>query len=137
LLQQAASRQGLSRLTQIATLVLIATVLAISIAMGTMIWQRRPRLARMKVQGYEHGTLWRALLFESALLLGAGCSIGAVFGIYGQLLISHALASVTGFPVVFSAGAAVAISSFVLVSVLAVAVVALPGYRAARVSPYA
>ena len=137
LLQQAASRQGLSRLTQIATLVQIATVLAMSIAMGTMIWQRRPRLARMKVQGYEHGTLWRALLFESALLLGAGCSIGAVFGIYGQLLISHALASVTGFPVIFSAGAAVAISSFALVSVLSVAIVALPGYRAARVSPYA
>ena len=49
--------------------------------------------------------LWRALLFESALLLGAGCSIGALFGLYGQLLLSHALASVTGFPVVFSVGA--------------------------------
>ena len=36
-LQQASSRQGLSRLTQIATLVLIATVLAMSIAMGTMV----------------------------------------------------------------------------------------------------
>jgi putative ABC transport system permease protein len=131
-----ASRQGLSRLTQIATLVLIATVLAMSIAMGTMIWQRRPRLARMKVQGYERGVLWRALLFESGLLLGAGCSIGAAFGMYGQLLISHALASVTGFPVVFSAGALAAIASFALVSVVAVAIVALPGYRAAAVAPY-
>jgi putative ABC transport system permease protein len=135
-LQRAASRQGLSRLTQIATLVLIATVLAISIAMGAMIWQRRPRLARMKVQGYGHRVLWRALLFESGLLLGAGCSIGAVFGIYGQLLISHALASVTGFPIVFSAGALVAIASFALVSVGAVALVALLGYRAASVHPY-
>lgn len=130
------SRQGLSRLTQIATLVMIATVLAMSIAMGTMIWQRRPRLASMKVQGYESGTLWRALLFESALLLGAGCLIGAAFGIYGQVLISHALASVTGFPVVFSAGALVAISSFAFVSVIAIAIVALWGYRAASVSPY-
>jgi putative ABC transport system permease protein len=135
-LQQAASRQGLSRLTQIATLVLIATVLAMSVAMGTMIWQRRPRLARMKAQGYEPGVLWRALLCESALLLGAGCSIGAVFGIYGQLLISHALASVTGFPVVFSVGALIAISSSVLVSAVAVAILALPGYRAAGVPPY-
>ncbi len=135
-LQQAASRQGLSRLTQIATLVLIATVLAMSIAMGTMIWQRRPRLARMKVQGYEQRTLWGALLCESALLLGAGCSIGAAFGIYGQLLISHALASVTGFPVVYSAGGIIAIASFALVSVLAVAIVALPGHRAAGVAPY-
>jgi putative ABC transport system permease protein len=133
---RAASRQGLSRLTQIATLVLIATVLAMSIAMGTMIWQRRPRLARMKVQGFQRGVLWRALLCESSLLLGAGCSIGAVFGIYGQLLISHALASVTGFPIVFSAGALVAISSFALVSVGAIAIVALLGYRAASVRPY-
>jgi len=135
-LQQAASRQGLSRLTQIATLVLIATVLAMSVAMGTMIWQRRPRLARMKVQGFQHGVLWRALIFESSLLLGTGCLIGAVFGIYGQLLISHALASVTGFPVVISVGALIAILSSVLVSAVAVAIVALPGYRAARVAPY-
>jgi putative ABC transport system permease protein len=133
----AASRQGLSRLTQIATLVLIATVLAMSVAMGTMIWQRRPRLAHMKVQGYERGVLWRALLCESGLLLGAGCSIGAAFGVYGQLLISHALATVTGFPIVFSAGALVAISSFALVGVVAVAIVALLGYRAAGVPPYA
>jgi putative ABC transport system permease protein len=135
-LQQAASRQGLSRLTQIATLVLIATVMAMAIAMGTMIWQRRPRLARMKVQGYGHRVLWRALMFESGVLLGAGCSIGAAFGIYGQLLISHALASVTGFPVVFSVGALIAILGSLLVSAVAVAIVAVPGYRAAGVSPY-
>ena len=99
-LQQAASRQGLSRLTQIATLVLIATVLAMSVAMGTMIWQRRPRLARMKVQGYPARGVVAGAALRERLLLGAGCLIGAVFGIYGQLLISHALASVTGFPVV-------------------------------------
>jgi len=135
-LQQAASRQGLGRLTQISLLVLIAGALAMSVAMGTMIWQRRPRLARMKVQGFQHGVLWRALIFESSLLLGTGCLIGAVFGIYGQLLISHALASVTGFPVVISVGALIAILSSVLVSAVAVAIVALPGYRAARVAPY-
>ncbi len=135
-LQETASRQGLSRLTQIATLVLIATVLAMSIAMGTMIWQRRPRLARMKVEGYETGVLWRALLLESGMLLGAGCSIGAAFGVYGQLLISHALATVTGFPVIFSAGAFVAIASFALVSAVAVAIIAVPGYRAASVPGY-
>ena len=94
-------RQGLSRLSQIAALVLIAAALAMAAAMGAMIWQRRPRLAGMKVDGFDQGELWRALLCESALLLGAGCSIGAVFGLYGQLLLSHALVSVTGFPVVF------------------------------------
>ena len=84
---------------QIRLLVLIAAVLAMAAAMGAMIWQRRPRLADMKVDGFRKGVLWRALLIESALLLGAGCSVGAVFGVYGQVLLSHALASVTGFPV--------------------------------------
>jgi hypothetical protein len=41
-LQLAASRQGLSRLTQISVLLLITTILAMSIAMSTVIWQRRP-----------------------------------------------------------------------------------------------
>jgi putative ABC transport system permease protein len=131
----ATTRQSLSRLGQIGTLVLIAAVLAMAGAMGSMIWQRRPQLAYIKRQGYKRGVLWRALLCESAMLLGAGCSLGAVFGIYGQLLLSHALASVTGFPIVFSVGGLVAFWSFALVSAAAVAILALPGYLAVRVRP--
>jgi putative ABC transport system permease protein len=131
----ATTRQALSRLAQIGTLVLVAAVLAMAGAMGSMIWQRRPQLAYIKRQGYTRGVLWRALLCESALLLGAGCSLGALFGIYGQLLLSHALASVTGFPIVYSAGGLAAVSSFALVSVAAVAILALPGYLAVRVRP--
>jgi putative ABC transport system permease protein len=127
--------QGLVRLTQIATLVLIAAVLAMAAAMGNMIWQRRPQLAGMKVDGYGQGELWRALIWESVLLLGAGCSIGAAFGLYGQVLLSHALAGVTGFPVSFSIGGLVAVGSFTLVTAVAVAIVAVPGYLAARVQP--
>jgi putative ABC transport system permease protein len=133
--QRAVSRQGLARLTQISSLVLIAAVLAMATAMGAMIWQRRLRLADMKVDGFSRGVLWRALLLESILLLGAGCSIGAVFGLYGQLLLTHALATVTGFPIVFSLGALVAIASFTLVTAVGVAIVAIPGYLAARVRP--
>ncbi len=129
------TRQSLSRLAQIGTLVLIAAVLAMAGAMGSMIWQRRPQLAYIKRQGYKRGVLWRALLCESALLLGAGCSLGALFGIYGQLLLSHALASVTGFPIVFSIGGPAAFWSFALVSAAAVAILALPGYLAVRVRP--
>jgi putative ABC transport system permease protein len=132
---RAAQHQGLERLSQIATLVLVAAVLAMAAAMGAMIWQRRGRLASMKVDGYDDGELWRALLWESALLLGAGCSIGAVFGLYGQLLLSHALATVTGFPMVFSVTTPIALASFSLVSAAAVAIVAIPGYFAARVRP--
>jgi putative ABC transport system permease protein len=133
---RSASRQGLSRLTQISLLVLLAGVLAMATAMGTLVWQRRRRFARMKAQGYFTSVLWHALFYESALLLGTGCLLGAVFGIYGQLLLSHALLSVTGFPVVYSAGALAALGSFVLVTAVAAIVVAVPGYRAADVAPY-
>jgi putative ABC transport system permease protein len=131
--QRAVSQQGLARLTQIASLVLIAAILAMAIAMGAMIWQRRPLLADMKVDGFGKGVLWRSLLIESALLLAAGCSLGALFGLCAQRLLAHTLAVVTGFPVVLSVGAVVAIGSFLLVTTVAVSIVALPGYLATRV----
>jgi putative ABC transport system permease protein len=134
-LHYAQAAQGLSRLTQIRTLVLIAAVLAMAAAMGAMIWQRRTRLADMKVDGFSRVVLWRALLWESGLLLGAGCSIGAVFGLYGQLLLSRALAVVSGFPVIDSTEAPAALGSFALITAVAVAIVAVPGYLAARVRP--
>jgi putative ABC transport system permease protein len=134
--QRATSRQGLDRLTQIALLVLIAGVLATATVMGAMIWQRRRRFARMKVQGYERRMLWQALICESALLVGAGCLTGAGFGVYGQFLLSHALMAVTGFPVILSANAPVAFVSFVIVTVVAAACIAVPGYRAVGIAPY-
>jgi putative ABC transport system permease protein len=133
---RAGSHKGLNRLTQIALLMLLAGALATATVMGGLIWQRRRRFARMKVQGYDSRTLWQALICESALLLGAGCSVGAVFGVYSQLLQSHALATVTGFPVVISLQALVALESFALVSALAIVIIALPGYRVANVAPY-
>jgi putative ABC transport system permease protein len=136
LAQQAASRQGLGRLSQIALLALVAGVLATATVMGAAVWQRRRRFARMKVQGYDTRTLWLALICESSLLIGAGCLIGACLGIYGQLLLGHALVSVTGFPVVMSANAVVAFASFALVTVVAATCIAIPGYRAADVAPY-
>jgi putative ABC transport system permease protein len=134
--QQSVSRQGLGRLTQIAVLMLVAGVLATATVMGAAIWQRRRRFARMKVQGYGSRTLWLALICESALLIGAGCLIGACLGVYGQLLLGRALMTVTGFPVVLSANAAVAFAGFMLVTVVAAACIAIPGYRAASVAPY-
>jgi putative ABC transport system permease protein len=134
--QQAASRQELNRLTQIALLALVAGVLATATVMAATIWQRRRRFARMKVQGYSARMLWHALIYESALLIGAGCLIGAGLGIYGQLLLSHALVVVTGFPVIVSANALIALGSFALVTIAAAVCVAIPGYRAAGIAPY-
>ena len=127
------SRQGLARLTEIAKLVLIAAILAMAGVMGSMILQRRDQFAYIKRQGFTRGLLWRAVFIQSAVLLGAGCSIGAAFGVYGQLVISHALATVTGFPIVVSTGATIALACFGVVSVAALAIVAIPGYLAVRV----
>jgi putative ABC transport system permease protein len=135
--QRAASRQGLSRLSQISVLVLIAAVLAMAAAMGNMVWQRRSRLARLKLDGFSDLSIWRTLLFESLLIVGSGCATGAVFGLGGQLLGSHAILEVTGFPVVFSLGVFLALASLALVTTVAVAIAAVPGYLVARVRPAA
>jgi putative ABC transport system permease protein len=127
------SREGLSRLTQIATLVLVAAILAMAGVMASLIWQRRERIAYIKRQGFTRGLLWRALCLESAVLLLAGCSIGALFGVYGQLLLSHALTTVTGFPLVIGVGPLIALTSVAVVSAAALVIVAVPGYLAVRV----
>lgn len=129
------SHQGLARLTQISVLVSIAAILAMAGVMTSLIWQRRERIAYLKRTGNRRGLLWRSLFFESAVLLGSGCLIGAVFGLYGQLVISHALATVTGFPITINVGALIAIFSFTIVSATALAIVAAPGYLAVRIKP--
>jgi putative ABC transport system permease protein len=135
--QRAASREGLGRLTQIALIVLVAGILATATSLTAMIWQRRRQFARMKVQGYTRKMLHAALVWESAMLLGTGGLVGALLGIFGQLLLSHALLAVTGFPVIFSARAPIALAAFMLITAVGAAIVAISGYRAASVQPYA
>lgn len=132
-LRYAIAAQGLARLTQIRILVLIAAILAVIGSMGAMIWQRRDLIAFIKVQGYEEGTLRRWLLCEAGVLLSAGCFTGAIFGLYAQLLGSRFLGTVTGFPIVLGVEALAALTGFILVSVIAFAAVALPGYLVVRV----
>lgn len=133
--QNALSRQGLTRLTQIATLILLVAVLAMAAAMANMVWQRRPRLAKLKLEGFPPAELWRTILLESLLLVGVGCLTGALFGLYGQQLLDRALANVIGFPVVYSLGALTALASLAIVTAASVLIVALPGYLATGVSP--
>jgi putative ABC transport system permease protein len=131
----AVASEALSRLTQIRVLVMIAATLAVVGAIGSMIWQRRDLIASLKCHGYRELVLWRWLLCEAAVLLAAGCLIGAVFGLYAQLLGSHFLATVTGFPIVFDVEGVAAVTSFGLVSLVAVAVLSIPGYFVVRVQP--
>jgi putative ABC transport system permease protein len=127
------ARDALSRLTQISILVIISAVLAMAAAMGGMIWQRRDTLAALKVHGYPESELWRALLLESVLLLGTGCVVGGLFGLYGQMLMSRALATITGFPIVYGAAGTTALTILVLVTAVSVAMLAIPGWLAVRV----
>jgi len=98
-----------------------------------MIWQRRPRLAKLKLEGFAPDELWRTILLESFLLLGVGCLTGAVFGLLGQQLLDRALSEVINYPVIHSLGLLGAVWSLALVSAAAVAIVAAPGWFAARV----
>jgi putative ABC transport system permease protein len=131
--QRALDRGALARLTQIARLIPIFAVLAMAAAIGAMVWQRRPRLAKLKLEGLARAELWRTILFESLLLLVAGCLSGAIFGLYGQQLADRALANVIDFPVVHSVAPLTTLGSLLLVTATALAIVAIPGYFAASV----
>jgi putative ABC transport system permease protein len=131
--QRALDRRALARLTQIATLIPILAALAMAAAIGAMVWQRRPRLAKLKLEGLPRFELWQTILLESLLLLGAGCLSGAIFGLYGQQLADRALARVIDFPVVQSIGPLAALGSLSLVIASALAILAIPGYLAASV----
>jgi putative ABC transport system permease protein len=131
----ATARDALARLSQISALVLLSAALAMAAAMGGMIWQRRRTLAALKVHGYPESELWRALLLESSLLLGSGCLVGAAFGLAGQALMTRALESITGFPILYATAALTALGMLALVTVVAVAMLAVPGWLAVRVRP--
>jgi putative ABC transport system permease protein len=126
------SRQGLQALSEIATLLLIAAALAVASALSAAIWQRRARLASLKIQGYDTVQLWRALLLESVIVLGVGCAIGAAAGVLGHALASRWLRLTTGFPAPFAVGYGQVALTLALLAVIALAVIALPGLAAAR-----
>jgi putative ABC transport system permease protein len=125
--------RALARLTQIATLIPIFAILAMAAAIGAMVWQRRARLAKLKLEGLARAQLWRTILLESLLLLGTGCITGALFGLYGQRLADRALAQTIDFPLAHSLSPAPALTSLGLVIAAALAVLALPGYLATGV----
>jgi putative ABC transport system permease protein len=116
-------------------LLLFAAVLAMAAAMGAAVWQRRAALAALRIQSFTPRQLWRVLLLETGVVLGAGCVTGAVVGIYGQVVIDGYLRLVTGFPVSSTLAGWSTVEIVGLVLVAALAVVAIPGWFAARVSP--
>lgn len=131
----AQTRQGLERLGQISTLLLIAASLAMASAMGASIWQRRAALAALRLQSFRPSQLARVLLLEAGLMVGAGCMTGALAGVYGQALIDRYLRLTTGFPAPFTPAGWLTAETFLLVFAAALAVVAVPAYLAAHAPP--
>jgi putative ABC transport system permease protein len=127
--------EGLGQLSEISTLLLLAAVAAMSAALASSIWQRRPMLAGLRLLGVKPARLRRILLLEATLMLGAGCLTGAAAGVYGQLVLDGYLKRVTGFPLAHLATGARPLEIFVFVLALAIAIVATPGWLASRVSP--
>jgi len=127
--------EGLGQLGEISTLLLTAAILAMAAALTSAIWQRRMALAALRLSGVKPRRVRLILLVESALILGAGCVTGALAGIYGQLIIDGYLRHVTGFPVASLAASLRPLQIFALVIVAALALAAVPGWFASRVSP--
>lgn len=131
--QRSLTRQGLSRLAQIATLMLIAAALAVAAVIGAMIFQRRPRLAKLKLEGFSPALLWRTIVLETILLVGVGSLAGGALALLGQRLLDQALRHVVNYPVEISLGVVPVLESMALVTAAAVAIVAIPGMFAVRV----
>ncbi len=128
-------RDGLTRLSQISALMIIAAALALAAAMTVTVWQRRQSLAAQKIQGFGQRQLRSVLLLEAALILLLGSAVGLVAGTAGHLLGDRWLRVTTGFPATFALRPVAAVATAVLVVVGSLAIIALPSYVAVRVPP--
>jgi putative ABC transport system permease protein len=133
----ASAREGLRTLGEISTLLLIAAALAVASALIATVWQRRLRLAGLKMQGYDSWQLWRAVLLESAITIGVGALVGALVGVCGHALASRFLERTTGFPAPFSLGPLHLLLTLGLIGAISLAVIATAGRLAVAVSPRA
>ena len=131
----ALTSEGLGQLQEISTLLLAAAISAMAAALASSLWQRRTWLAGLRLSGAKPQRLRRILLLEATSMLGAGCLTGAVAGIYGEVVIDGYLRHVTGFPLASIITGTRPLEVFALVLVLALAIMAIPGWLASRVSP--
>lgn len=127
--------EGLGQLGDIATLLLVAAILAMLAALASTIWQRRVLLAALRLEGTSPARLRRLLLLEVSLMLGAGCLTGALAGVYGEFVIDGYLRHVTGFPVAGGTIGRRPLEIFLLVVLSVLLISILPGWAASRVPP--
>lgn len=132
---QAVLREGLTRLSQISMLLLIASALALAAAMSAVVWERRRLLAAYKLEGIQKRQIGGMLVLEAVSVLAIGCAAGVAVGVYGHLLGNRWLELTTGFPAPFSIQVVQATGLVALVLALSLVIVAVPGYLATRVPP--
>lgn len=128
--------QALSRLSEISLLLLLAGALAVAASLSAVIWQRRPQLAQRKSQGFSRWQLMRALLLESAIVIAIGSLGGGLLGLYGHALADRWLALATGYPTPWSPGLPQLFITIGLITVVALAIIALFGRAAADTPAY-
>ncbi|MDO8213607.1 FtsX-like permease family protein [Conexibacter sp. CPCC 206217] len=128
----AVARAGLTRLSQIALILLVAATLALAAALSTTIWQRRVFWSEARLQGFPPVRALRIVLIEAALILGAGCLAGALAGTYGQWLLGRWLQRSTGYPAPFSVSLPTTALTCVTLVAVALLLTAIPAQRAIR-----
>jgi putative ABC transport system permease protein len=131
----ALARQGLSRMSEITLLLMIAAALAMAAAIGAGIWQRRASLASLRIHSFSPWQLRGVLTSESVLVLGTGGFVGALAGVYGHLLCDRYLRLTTGFPAPFAFEGIHTVQTILLIVVGALVVLAIPGYVASHAPP--
>jgi putative ABC transport system permease protein len=131
----ALARQGLSRMSQITMMLIIAAALAMAAAIGAGIWQRRSSLAALRIHSFSPWQLRGVLTCESLLVLGTGGVVGAGAGVYGHWLSDRYLRLTTGYPAPFAVEGLHTVQTILLIVVGALAVLAIPGYVASQVPP--
>ncbi len=131
----ALASEGLGQLREIATMLLLAAIVAMVAALASSVWQRRSGLAGLRLFGATSASLRGILLIEATLMLSAGCLTGALAGAYGQVVIDAFLRDVTGFPLASPTAGVRPLEILLLVLVAALALGAIPGWLASRVRP--
>lgn len=128
------ARQGLIRLNQIATMLLIAAALSLGTGAGAAIWQLRRALVAFRLNFYRRRELTAILLAETAIVLATGCAIGTAVGLLGHWLLDRWLKLTTGFPAPWSLGLAQAIETLAFVGIAALLLAVAPSYASANVT---
>jgi putative ABC transport system permease protein len=95
-------RADVSGLSEISTLLLAVNAVAVALALGAALWERRTRLSSLTIQGYGLGQLWRGLLLECTATVAVGGAVGAGGGIYAHWWATRFARTIAGLPAYFA-----------------------------------